>query len=123
MDGSFAVQSFIAATKRLQSSSKRNNTLLSEDYSGFLLLNRNNLYIDCLLTAIYGLNDELNLLVLVQSTKTLSNDSGVVDEYLLTILTDNESVALFAIKPFYFANHSVCVLIVNMHSKIKDYIP
>lgn len=73
----------------------------------------NYLYVDSLLAAIHSLDLKLNLLVLGQRLETLGDNAAKMDKNLLAILASNESVALLAIEPFYFTNHSVTCIKVN----------
>lgn len=49
---------------------------------------------------------ELYLLILTERPETIGDDTGKVDENLFPVFAYNESVALLAIEPFYFANHN-----------------
>ena len=46
---------------------------------------------------------ELNLLALFEVPETFTLDSGVVNEYVLTTLAGDETIAFAAVEPFYRA--------------------
>jgi len=79
------------------------------------------MYVHSLLSLGAVAQFELYLLILAERFETVGEDPGKVYENLFSIFACNESVAFFAIEPFYLANHNKNILVRN-RSKVTQNI-
>ena len=72
-------------------------------------------YIHCLLAFGAGAHLELDILTFVQRLEAVRYDTREVNEDFLAVLAGNESVAFFAIEPFYLTFHKNRELVIVFH--------